>query len=281
MKVKFAASLFLLAAVGIAFAYNLQEKKMFELKFYLGENIVDTARKSGAPRFGVDDVAGLISYELSGIPADIAITFATEGYEISVKDVYSLVMYADDHRRDNMAVQALMLQFSTDSVKSHEDGKKFMMQIANKFRNGKWKRYIRADCPSVTGRSAYLNEAGQLAVFGACPLDPNYTIPLDDWVKLTDQTQTFQWMGNGTLATLSVRYSDDTRGITYSVDLDFENFAIKQKVEQDNLDRELAVGDKKGWNSTASYKKQIQENKVKIKMLEASAMHRGDHLLSR
>lgn len=281
MKVKILAALLITGALGMSFSYKSQEKNMLELKYDLGENIAETAKKSGAPAYSVEDVAGLISYQLSSVPADIAIRFTRPGYEIRVRSVFSLVLYADNERRNNLAVQALMLQFSTDSVNSHKDGENFVMQLAHQFKNSRWKRHIGENCPAVSGRSAYLNEAEQPGVFGSCPLDPNHVIPLDDWIKLTQKTQTFQWLGNGIIATLSFRHSDDARGIAYSINLDFEDYIIKKNASEEHMKKELEAGDEKGWESTFHNKKVIAENKIKIKIIESNALRRGDHLVPR
>ena len=78
-----------------------------------------------------------------------------------------------------------------------------------------------------------------------------------------------------------VRYSEDPRGITYSIDLDFEDFSIKQQVDSLSFQRELAEGDSRGWKSTANHNKGIEEAKVKIKILESNALRHGDQRVPR
>jgi hypothetical protein len=71
------------------------------------------------------------------------------------------------------------------------------------------------------------------------------------------------------------------RGITYAMDLDFDDLAIKNRVDQANLDRTLAEGDKNGWNSTVDEKNNIAALKARLKTLEDNARKRGDMVIPR
>lgn len=238
----------------VAATCTLRENEVVEIRFDIGQNIVETAKKSGAPRYSTGTVAGLVSYELVDLPLDISARCLRPGYEISVLPLFAFTLYADEAHGNDLAVQTATLQFSTDSVKSHESAQAFVENVILQFQNGKWRRHISRDCPAVTGRSAFLNESGEPEQIENCALDPNYRLSAGDWAKLMRTTQNYEWLGDGVLATLAIRYSDDSRGITYSVDLDFHDWALKQRRDEANLARDLAEGDAQGWNSTANEK---------------------------
>lgn len=254
---------------------------MPEIKFNLGQNIFETAKGSGAPKYATGNVAGLVSYELIDLPPDIPARYVRAGFEITALPLFSLAMYADEESDDGLAVQSVMLQFSKGAAPSHSSANDFVKNLISQFQNGKWKRHIPDYCPSVTGRSTFLNEAGEPGRTGTCPLDPAYRLSNDDWLRMMRLTQYYQWCGEGILATLTVRYSDDVRGITYSFDLDFENMAIKAERERANLARKLANGDAQGWNSTAKYKAGQLERTALITVLEENAQRRGDAIVPR
>jgi len=127
--------------------------------------------------------------------------------------------------------------------------------------------------------SSYLDDKGN--VKGRCPLDPEFHIPMEDWLKLMPMTQRYEWMGDGVLAALIVRCADDSRGLTYTIDLEFQDFAIHSRRNAADEARGLAEGDKKGWGSSEEHKKWIEKNRADVKILEENAARRGDRLLPR
>jgi hypothetical protein len=254
---------------------------MPEIKFDLGKNIHETAKKSGAPRFSTRNVAGLISYDLIDLPPDIPAHYVRPGFEITASPLFAFTLYADEEHNNGLAVQAARLQFSSETAKSHESAQAFVENIIAQFERGKWKRHIHELCPAVTGRSTFLNEAGEPKQINGCPLDPKHRLSKEDWIQLMRLTQYYEWIGDGVLAKLTVRFSDDVRGITYAMDLDFDDLAIKKRVDQANLNRRLAEGDKNGWNSTENEKKDIAAFKARIKILEENARKRGDMVIPR
>jgi hypothetical protein len=264
-----------------AATFNLQANIMPEIKFDIGNNIHETAKRSGAPRFATRNVAGLISYDLIDLPPDIPARYVRPGFEITASPLFAFTLYADDEHKNGLAVQSAQLQFSSAAAKSHESAQAFVEDIIVQFERGKWKRYINELCPAVTGRSTFLNEDGEPARINGCPLDPKHRLSKEDWIRLMRLTQNYKWIGDGVLATLTVRFSDDVRGITYAMDLDFDDLAIKNRVAQANLDRKLAEGDKNGRNSTEKEKNNIAALKERIKTLEDNAKKRGDTVIPR
>lgn len=254
---------------------------MFQVKFDVGQNIVDAAKKSGAPRWSTRNIQGFISYDLMGMPPDIPLVYQRPGYEITVMPIYSFTMYADKESNNDLAVETATLLFNGDVLKSHASAKTFVENLVSQFQRGKWKRHIDDLCPAVTGRSSYLNEGGQVNPSWSCPLDPAYGLSSDDWIALMYMQKNYEWLGDGVLATLGVRYSDDIRGITYSVSLNFEDFAAKNRRDEANRLRDLAEGDANGWKSTENEAKGIAERKIEIKVLEENARKRGDAVLPR
>jgi hypothetical protein len=113
---------------------------MPEVKFDLGKNIRDTAQKSGAPSFSTRNVAGLISYEIANFPPDIPVHYIRPGYELAALPLFAITLYADEEHQNNLAVETAALQFSTDSIKSHESAKKFVEELNSQFHKGKWRR---------------------------------------------------------------------------------------------------------------------------------------------
>ena len=94
-------------------------------------------------------------------------------------------------------------------------------------------------------------------------------------------TQTYQWVGDGVLATLTIRRSDDIRGITYSMDLEFEDFGVEARRLEESTARDLAEGDAKGWGSTAQHQKDIAAERARVILLEQNALKRGDRVIPR
>lgn len=281
MKNTLMAILWLLVSSAVANATTLQGDKMLQIGVDIGENILKTARNSGAPKYTTGNIAGLVSYEILNMPRDIPVHFQRKGYEISALPLFALTLYADEENSNDLAVSRIELQFSKDAAKSHASGQIFVESILSQFRRGKWTRYISDSCPAVTGRSAFLDEAGAPKQIGSCSLDPDYHLGEEDWIRMIRKTQNYKWTGDGVLATLTVRYSDDIRGITYSTNLTFDDLAIKTHRDSARLARKLAEGDAQGWNSTKDYIAGRLERKARIKILEKNAQRRGDSIVSR
>lgn len=268
----------LCTATGI---HNLRANTMPKIIFEIGKNIVDTARKSGAPKYSARNVAGLISYGLVDLPPDIPARYVRAGYEIEAFPVFALTLYADEDNKNDLAVEAVALQLSTDEIASHEAARTFVHGLLSQFHKGRWQRYISELCPAVTGRSSFLNEASEPEQIGNCPIDSQYHLSTEDWVRMMRTTQNYKWIGEGVLATLTVGYSDDIRGITYAIQLEFEDFLIKKRREEENLSRDLAEGDDKGWKSTLNHRSSLLARKARITILEENAVKRGDKIVPR
>lgn len=261
--------------------FHQETNDMSHISFNLGKNIKETAKASGAPRWGTSDVAGYISYELVNLPLNIQAMYQRPGYEIAVAPLFALTLYADKNNNNNLAVEAATLQFSAKAVKSHSSAKMFVESIIAQFQKGKWQRHIDALCPAVTGKSSYMNETGELERIGFCPLDPAYQLPEADWVALMAMTQNYQWEGDGVLATLTTGFSDDVRGITYSIDLEFEDIAVKSRRNEETRQRAIAEGGIAESKRLDEKKKSELARQERIKILEDNARKRGDTVVQR
>lgn len=275
------ALLWLSLLFAVAAGHIFQGNDMPEIKIDIGENVHETAKRSGAPRYSTRNIAGLVSYALVDMPPDIPVHYHRQGYEITALPLYSLRLYADEENANDLAVQTVALQFAHHAVNSHVSAQTFVGALIAQFQNSKWKRFISEFCPAVTGRSAFLNESGEPDGIGNCALDPGYRLPSEDWVRLMEMTQNYKWIGDGVLATLTVGYSDDIRGITYSIHLEFDDFALKRHRNETNLARKLAEGDAQGRNSTIKDKDAKLARKSLVKILEDNARKRGDTVLPR
>ncbi|MFZ6751592.1 hypothetical protein [Undibacterium sp. Ren11W] len=266
----------------VLIAYNfLGAKKMTEIKLDIGKNIVETAKASGVPRFQVGSTAGMVSYSINQIPADITAHFIRPGYEISVAPLFSLKIYADEDLKNNLAVDEVYLAID-NKIKTHAAGQAFVAQLIAQFQRGKWQRLIDESCPAVTGRSSFLNAVGELDVMSNCALDPNYKLSAEEWLLMMVRGHTYQWLGDGVIAELEVKWAAYGAGdITYVITLTFKDFAIRTKRDAENEATRLKEGDAQGWNSTADSIKNAKETEIKIKLLEENALKRGDKVLAR
>jgi hypothetical protein len=272
----------LVAAGAIFLIHSPGANVMFKVKFNIGENIIEAAKESGAPRWSTRNIQGIISYDLVGMPIDIPLVYQRPGYDVTAMPIYSFTMYADKESNNNLAVETANLLFDTDALKTHTSAKIFVENLIAQFQRGKWKRYVDNLCPAVTGRSSILNKAGEPDLELTCPLDPGYRLTSDEWkLMMSMGGQRYQWLGDGVLARLDVDYSDDIRGITYSIRLAFENFAVRKRRDEANRLRDLAEGDANGWKSTENEARGIAERKLEIKVLEDNARKRGDAVLPR
>ena len=104
---------------------------------------------------------------------------------------------------------------------------------------------------------------------------------MEDWKVLMSLTKRYVWLGDGVIATLSIRFNEDTRGLTYSIELVLQDFSIQKRRLAGLEARELAEGDKKGWHSSARHQKALAEGLMEVKRLEDNAVKRGDSLISR
>jgi hypothetical protein len=258
--------------------YSIGIKKMREINIDVGKNISDTARNSGVPRYATETHWGLTIYELVDLDPKIIVNFRRIGYEIAITSLFSLTMYADSENKNNMAVEKIELQFGY-KAKTHQEAKIFVEGILKQFNDGKWRRYIRETCPAVSGRSAYLDEMHKID--NRCSLDPHYRPSIEDWVVITRTRANYQWLGDGVFANLDVGFDEDPDGLTFNINLEFRDFGIYDKRTTAAQARELLEGDQKGWKSTEDYNKRMKENLTKIKILEANALRRGDHVVSR
>ena len=253
-------------------------EKMYEVKVDIGKNIATTAKNSGAPRFGTENHWGLQIYEIVDLRPEVLVRFSRPGYEITAAPLFSLTMYADSENHNDMAVETIQLQYNYKAVK-HDEARIFIEGILVQFRQGKWRRLIDETCPATSGRSAYLDEAGKPS--GICSLDPDYRPSSEDWLALMRYGREYEWVGDGVRATLAVKFDEDSRGLTYNIDLEFKDFAIDKRKAEANQTRVLIEGDQKGWKSTENYKKDMAKTRLKVKLLEDNAVRRGDRLVPR
>lgn len=252
---------------------------MLEVKVDIGKNILETAKNSGAPRFGKESHWGLEIYELVNLRPEVTVRYTRPGFEIAATPLFSLTMYADSENKNNMAVENIELQYNF-KAKNHSDAKAFVESILRQFAQGKWTRHIDATCPAISGRSNYLDESGKIA-YGSCALDPHFNPTMEDWVHVMGMGRSFEWIGDGIFARLNVGFDDDSRGLTYNIDLEFFDYQIDKRRTDAQQARELIEGDKKGWKSTEDYNRGMAKNKLKVKLLEDNAVRRGDHLVPR
>ncbi len=266
----------ILLVAGLIAYYYLGTKKMLEIKFDLGKNIVETAKGSGIPEFSVDNVNGSIFYEKNQIPDDIPARYIRPGYEITASPLFAFTLYADEKKNNNLAVSNVTLQFKSH-LKTHEAGQAFVEKLIAQFQKGKWQRKIDETCPAVTGRSTFLDEAGNLNPERGCALDPNYKLTRDEWLQMFLTTQYYEWSGEGVLAELSVRYNSDSSGITYTIFLEFKDEITQEKLYAKKLADDVAAGK----ISVAEIVSDKVERKINNDLLEANAIKRGDTVIPR
>lgn len=271
----------ILATSALFFTYLIQAKNMAEIKFDLGKNITETAKNSGVPEFSARDVDGFISYSINNLDDHVQARFGRPGYELDIGPLFSFTMYANTENQNNLGVYIASLQFASKVATSHEDGQRFAENLIKRISAKKWTRHIEDTCPAVTGRSSFLNAAGEINLNSGCALDSAYRLTKDEWITLMESGQEYRWHGDNVLLTLKISSSNDSRGITYKFFMDFEDLAIKTKRDAQRQKRDLEEGDKKGWNSTQDYEKGMKENQETIKLLEANAAKRGDRIIPR
>jgi hypothetical protein len=269
---------FIVAAIVPLAVSGVWADHMTAVKVDIGRNIKQTAKRSGAPRYGKESHWGLEIYELVDLKPEVTVIFNRPGYEINATPLFSLTMYADSESNNDMAVEKIDLQYRYKAG-SHDDARAFISEILAQFKRRKWRRLIHDTCPAVSGRSAYLDETGKIG--GSCSLHPDYQPPMDDWLILMRTGRDYIWLGDNVEARLTVNFDADASGLTYNISLEFNDFAIQDRRIAAEQARELAEGDEKGWKSTENYKKNMAANKIKVKLLEENAVRRGDRLISR
>jgi hypothetical protein len=249
-------------------------------EFNLGTNIVATAKATGIPKFEVDNVNGAIEYSAASLPVELPLAFSRPGYNVTVKPAFALSLNADRRRTPDDIVFLASVQVETDGLKSHQSAKEFVNTLLGQFQRGRWSRYIASACPAVSGRSSLFNIAGELDSEG-CSLDPTYEIPLADWRKIFRTRQPFEWLGDAVVAKLTVGYDEDDRGINYTIFLDFEDHKTMAAIDAENELHARKEGDAKGWNTSANAEEALKSTAMKIKVLEANALKRGDRVIPR
>jgi len=167
---------------------------------------------------------------------------------------------------------------SNKEITTHDSAQAYVEGLIRQFQGGKWKRRLDPLCPAVMGRSSYLDEHGQIDQLGACSLDPQYKILPEDWLVLMHNPQSYEWIGDGILARLSIGYS---LGLRYTIDLDFDIFDVKKARDEKNFARRLQQGNANGWDSTAKMKKDIEALRIRVQAWEESARQRGDAVIPR
>ena len=149
MNKKIVFGIISLAVLGIATAIQFGSKDMLDIKYSLDRNIVETAKATGVPRFSVDHINGLISYQIMPLPTEVAVIYDKPGYEVRMQPVFSFVFSTDRARAKNDIVNASRLTLETRELKSHDAARKYIEALLAQFRSGKWKRHVSIYCPAV------------------------------------------------------------------------------------------------------------------------------------
>jgi hypothetical protein len=251
------------------------------VRFDLGRNILETASDSGVPKFSTRNIAGLVSYSVDSLPSNLPVVYTRPGFETSLTSIFALTLYSDEENHNNLAVTDAVLQFSTDALRDHAAGQLFVDSLNAKFAARKWSRHIPELCPAVTGRSSFLRPDGTVGVFEGCPLDPKFRVYPEEWRSLATLGLSYEWIGDGVIASIKVNSSEGVRGITYYISIDFENEKIRTKHRAKTLARDLSNGDKQGWNSSKKYAADMVVLREEIQTIELSAVKRGDQVVSR
>ena len=247
----------------------------------LGRNIQETATMAGGARFTSRNVAGLVRFSINNLPTDLPVLFTRPGLEARFDSLFAVSLYADEEDNNDLKVGIVVLQFSNDQVTDHRSGQAFVTALIKKFSTKKWIRFIPDVCPAVTGRSNFIQADGKIALFEACPLDPDYTMTLTEWRTLALKGLSFEWVGDGLMATLNVKGTEDSRGVTYRASIEYEDETVRARHHAKNLAEELSRGDQQGWNSTAKHEKNHQIMLRNAKAAEIAAVDRGDKIVPR
>lgn len=270
----------LILLLGLAVAFQYKENKMHRIEFSLGRNIVEVAKISGMPEFGVSNVDEYIEYAVRPLPATLPLVFTKPGYEITLMPAFSLVLNADRRRTPNAIVSGATIRMANKKIQTHVEGQMFVENLVHQFNKGRWKRHIPTTCPAVSGRSSFLDLAGNMSSTG-CAIDPNYKFKPDEWKHLFAVSQRYQWLGGGVIATISAGYDEDIRGITYNIVVTFEDHKTLLAINLENQTRSNKEGDAKGWKSTAEWERDMKLLAANNKQLEENAVKRGDSIVPR
>ena len=258
---------------------------MHELRFNVGTDINETSRRSGAPEFEVEQVNNTLIYSAPEIPSSVAIRYSREQFEVSIPSAFSFAMYANAAR--NSVVEKASIQLSRkafsgappNSDAEHRLAQQFVESMVAQFHKGRWTRYAPPGALFVlTGRSSYLDEAGNIEPTVLDAIDPAFRIPEKDWAVLVTRLPRWRWVGDGVLATMSVQYLATSMGKVspYQIKFEFDLLDAKLKQDADNMAEKLAEGDKKGWNSTAKFEAEKKAIKARNERLRENAVQRGD-----
>lgn len=279
MRKAIIGAIFLVVAATSA-AIHYKARNMLEINFLIGENIVETAKKTNIPEFNVSNTNGSLHYQVMQLPSDAVAVYNRKEFEIRTSPVFSINFWADRSRSKINAVHAFQVKIDTQKITSHRAAREFIDSIISQFNKGQWQRRISTYCPAITGRSVFLNADGALDSDG-CALDPTFSMNQDEWINLFANQQNFEWLGEGVFAQLSILYNDRTPQPIYEIVLLFEDYKTKLTIIRDNETRRLELGDAKGWKSSAINAQELIATKETIKILEANAVKRGDKVLVR
>jgi len=260
-------------------------KRMQEIKFELGDDVVETARHSGVPKFQVQKVSRSIIYSVAPVPEGIPVRYTRPGYELSIAPLFSFTLYAEEERSRKVDEVSIIIGHIT----SHEAAHAFAEQMIAQFQKGKWKRHIPESCPAVTGRSSLLDETGKWT--GNCPADPDYKLSLQEWLELLqDQNpQKFpkwEWLGDGIFVRFYMwvstypEYPGDTRP-SYRFSLDFQIDTVRKETDAELEAHDIKEGEIHGWPVAARIAAGKIETAKRIKLLEENAVKRGDRVVDR
>lgn len=268
----------LLILLGGAWAIHLKENNMSDIKFSVGKNIVETAKATGIPKFGVSNIDGLIQYNAMQLPKEVKVIYDRQGYEIAARPVFSINFSADRARSPGDFVDTFIVKMETDEVHSHAAARAVIDALLFQFKKGMWTRYVSLECPAVTGRSVFLNINGDIDSDG-CALDPEYKIADEDWLRLFADGQRFEWLGEGVLAQLMIGYRGRAGSPKYDIRLVFEDYEVRKAVDHENEQQSRKEGDSKGWKTSEKAVANEKATREKNLILEANSLKRGDKVL--
>jgi hypothetical protein len=274
MSKRLALSASVLAALAIAagvFFLVRPRKAVHEVRFDLGKNIMETARRSGVPSFDVTNDFGLIEYGVVELPKNVVVMFARPGLEVGWPAVFSFTIVANHNRSpDDIADQA-SLQLSNSALRNTEEARRFVDSTLAQFARSNWQRFIPEWCPRVTGRSSVLDESGAVDRIAACPIDPSYRIPAESFAAFFDTTRYWIWHSGDVYARFKLNRMTISGEDVYTAFLEFENEDDVRAVAQNDVPRDR--------RSPAERLIDAQKERRAIQALEAAAIRRGDKVL--
>ena len=268
-----------LLAVSALTYFKVKGAQLTDIRFDLGNNIVETAKQSGVPAFTSNNVNGFIWYSVNNIPPQVEALYTRPGYEIRWRELFAFTLRADRNRSEDLLVQNVTLQHRAD-FKSHAEAQAFVMQTIAQFTQGRWKRAFRGNVARLTGRSSLLDEQGKISGNAASP-DPAYAMSLEDWTELMYLGARWHWSGDGILATLDVMTTgDNSKGLpAYQLSLDFHIEKILDDVLEKDQAYKMESLAKNGVDTAALIKENDEKQAARKKILEENAIKRGDKVL--